>query len=235
MFYISRMKFNGPVNGNKNRNTFGHKIGIGLLIFVALFLGWLVLRQTPNFAENSKAEKEVSEHQEKRFEEKLDASAASTRESRNAFTMRIVSNPQAIDWTGDFLFSKILQFLENPQMNVLQLFDERISQLEGEAYYAGSYHLKENVFCELLWISNNEQLSLGFKLSGPTQSIKHLERSIENRLQKPSTEEQQDKHSKKGWYDKVYNKMKYDIEYSHDELQAGQSTFIMNIHPHVNH
>jgi|GEM_PF-3189421 len=46
----------------------------------------------------------------------LEKSSSKTNESRNDFIIRIRANPQKVDWTGDVLFSKVMQWLIPLQM-----------------------------------------------------------------------------------------------------------------------
>lgn len=198
-------------------------------VFFFTLIGIIVKQNQPTMPDNGAKTAIIKDQPDK-----LDKSAQKTGESRNEFTIRMVANPQKIDWTGETLFFKVIQFLENPQTNIVQLFDGKIKQLEAEEYYAGAYYLQDHLYCELLWISNNNQLSLGFKISGATQELKKLESMIESTLRKPSVETNQENYHKKGWYNKVYNNMKYDIEYTCD-TQGTKSTLTMNIHPHIYH
>lgn len=159
---------------------------------------------------------------------------ANANESRNDFTTKIVAKPQKVDWTGAVLFATVMQYLETPQTNIQQLFDGKINRLNQEEFYAGSYYLEDSLYCELIWISNKDHLSLGFKMSGITPNVKALENVIEARLNKPSKEIYQKNDYMKGWYDKTYNNMNYDIEYYHHSDNE-RSTLIMNIHPYVYH
>lgn len=225
------MKFKSGMPWNKKQYKTCKKYGLFFILWIVFLAGaWIAVDQNQPFAMHNHQQTKISEadHNE------VERSSARINESRNEFTVRVASNPQKIDWTGELVFLKVVQFLENPQTNIVQLFDEKINRLESEEYYAGAYYLQDHLYCELIWISNNEQLSLGFKLLGLTQDIKKLENIIEIKLQRPSTEIYQEKYYKKGWYDKVYNNMKYDMEYRH-ETQGDQSTLIMNIHPHIYH
>lgn len=148
---------------------------------------------------------------------------ATQNETRNDFTAKIIANPQNVDWTGENLFAKVMSYLNDPSTNIQHLFDEKISQLVSEEYYAGAYYLKDGLYCELIWISNKDHLSLGFKISGLTPDIEKLEKVIRLTLKEPSKEVSQQNEYMKGWYDKTYNNMNYDIEYYHQSEQ-GHST-----------
>jgi hypothetical protein len=160
--------------------------------------------------------------------------SANANESRSDFTAKVIANPQKIDWTGAVLFDKVMRYMDEPQTNIQQLFDEKINYLNLEEYYAGSYYLQDGLYCELIWISNKDHLSLGFKISGLTPNVKTLENVIEAKLNKPSKEIYQENYYMKGWYNKIYNNMNYDIEYSH-YTDNDQSTLMMNVHPYVYH
>lgn len=225
------LNFKRGMPWNEKQYKTRKKYRVFFILWIVFLAGaWIIVDQNQPFAMHNHQQTKIAEvdHNE------VERSSMKTSESRNAFTVRMAANPQKIDWTGEVFFLKVIQFLENPQMNIVQVFDEKINQLESEEYYAGAYYLQDHLYCELIWISNNDQLSLGFKLSGATQDIKNLENIIEATLKRPSIETQQDSYYKKCWYDKVYNKMKYDIEYSHD-TQEDKSTLTMNIHPHVYH
>lgn len=217
-------------NEYKNRK----KVVITYLIPIMFFsvLSERTLDQNEQVVPTNSEQTTISESQQ---HNEVGKSLSKTYESRNDFIVRIKSNPEKVDWTGDVVFSKVMQWLNNPQINIVQLFDGKITLLSGEEFYAGSYYLQGNLYCDQIWISNNDHLSSEIVLSGSNQDIKNIENIIESKLKKPSKEDYEDNHYKKGWYDKTYNNMKYEIEYSHDIQEDQSAVLIIHIHPQIYH
>jgi len=157
-----------------------------------------------------------------------------TTDNRNDFSRNITENPESVSWNSADLFLKVIKLLEDPTVDMGALFDHTLHQFDSDEYYAGAYLLKDHVKCNLLWISPNNQFSLGVEFEGSSQDINGLERKIEDILGQASSSERESDMVRRYWLNKKYRNMNYYIETAYAESTEKKILRIM-IHPQIYH
>jgi hypothetical protein len=155
--------------------------------------------------------------------------------SRNAFSQKAGDKPYQLKWTANDLFYHVLEVLEQPQKSIIEIFAGNISKLPDDEYYAGAYNLDDDLYCPLLWISNNDQISLGYQLQGSVATIQQGSFALLGYLGEPTKEEETYTHQKYYWLDKTYRGMKYFIECDQSITDAGEGLLTIAIHPQIYH
>lgn len=231
LFSIGMINYIRLIPQDKNQDMIHKKTVIFyfIIIIILFTLTKKTLEPRQLFATSTSQQTTLSEHQ---HNTEIKKALPQITESRNDFIVKIRSKPQEVDWSGEELLSKILHLLDNPQTDLDQLFNGKIVCFKSEKFYAGSYCLQDNLYCDLLWISiSNDHVSLGIEFSGTNQDVKNIENVLESKINSFILKESSQDHYKKAYYDKIYNHMPYDIELNHD-MHNKQSTLQINIHPH---
>lgn len=86
----------------------------------------------------------------------------------------------------------------------------------------------------MLWISPNNQFSLGLEFEGSSQNINGLERKIEDILRQASSSECGSDMVRQYWLNKKYRNMNYYIETAYAESTKKEILRIM-IHSQIYH
>jgi hypothetical protein len=155
--------------------------------------------------------------------------------SRNAFSQKVGDKPYQLRWAANDFFYHVLEVLEQPQKSIIEIFAGNISKLPDDEYYAGAYNLDDDLYCPLLWISNNDQLSLGYQLQGSVATIQQGSFGLFGYLGEPTKQEETYKQQKYYWMDKTYRGMKYFIECDQSITDAGEGLLTIVIHPQIYH
>jgi len=155
--------------------------------------------------------------------------------SRNVFSQEVQDKPYELKWEANELFYHVLEVLEQPQKSIIEIFEGNIKKMPGDEYYAGAYKLNNHLYCPLLWISNNDHLSLGYQLQGTIGKIQQDSSALLGYLGEPTKKEETYTQQKYYWLDKTYRGMKYYVECDKAITDAGEGLMTVVIHPQIYH
>ncbi|MDQ0202676.1 hypothetical protein [Pectinatus haikarae] len=154
--------------------------------------------------------------------------------SRNSFSQEAMCNPYNLTWTGITLINNTFKVLHNPKTSISDIFDGNIMKLPNDEYYAGAYTLRDNLQCPLFWISNNDELSLGFQLEGSDKNIQSIFSTLFENLGETTQKEETDSQKKYYWLNKIYRGKKYFIECD-ISTNNDNSLLLVVFHPQIYH
>lgn len=169
----------------------------------------------------------------KNLPSKLVSEETAALSTRNTFTQEVIRHPLTTDWTGIELFTKSMQTLELDQ-SIASIFQDSIQQFGTEPYYAGAYRLQNDLFCPLLWFSDNQQFSFGIEWTGNAAKIRELANAIVMQLGPPTEKETGTTEEKQYWLQKKYKNMDYFIGFTLT-LTDENATLDLNVHPQIYH